>query len=75
MTLRTFINRPILSSVISIIVIVAVIIGLVKLPVEKYSDIAPPTIMVVTSYPGASAGALQKRVVTPLGETINGGVE
>ena len=49
MTLRTFINRPILSSVISIIVIVAGIIGLVNLPVEQYPDIAPPTIMVSTS--------------------------
>ena len=72
MTLRTFINRPILSSVISIIVIVAGIIGLVNLPVEQYPDIAPPTIMVSTSYPGASAETLQKSVVAPLEEAING---
>ena len=72
MTLRTFINRPILSAVISIIVIVAGIIGLVNLPVEQYPDIAPPTIQVSTSYPGASAETLQKSVVAPLEEAING---
>ena len=66
MTLRTFINRPILSAVISIIVIVAGIIGLVNLPVEQYPDIAPSNIQVSTSYSGASGETLQKSVVAPL---------
>lgn len=72
MTLRTFIDRPILSAVISILVIVAGVIGLMNLPVEQYPDIAPPTIQVSTSYPGASAETLQKSVVAPLEEAING---
>lgn len=53
MNLRTFIERPILSAVISISIVVVGIIGLFTLPVEQYPDIAPPTIQVSTSYFGA----------------------
>ncbi|MEG1188125.1 MAG: efflux RND transporter permease subunit [Bacteroidales bacterium] len=72
MRLQTFIDRPILSAVISILVVMAGVLGLMTLPVEQYPDIAPPTIQVNTSYPGASAETLQKSVVAPLEEAING---
>lgn len=72
MKLRTFIERPVLSAVISITVVVAGIIGLFSLPVEQYPDIAPPTVMVSTTYYGASAETLQKSVIAPLEEAING---
>ncbi len=72
MNLRTFIERPVLSAVISISIIVLGIIGLFTLPIEQYPDIAPPTIMVNTSYFGASAETLQKSVIGPLEEAING---
>jgi len=72
MNLRTFIERPILSAVISISIVVVGIIGLFTLPVEQYPDIAPPTIQVSTSYFGASAETLQKSVIAPLEDQING---
>ena len=72
MTLRTFIERPVLSAVISISIVVVGIIGLFSLPVEQYPDIAPPTIQVSTTYFGASAETLQKSVIAPLEEAING---
>ena len=72
MNLRTFIERPVLSAVISIPIVVVGIIGLFSLPVEQYPDIAPPTIMVSTTYYGASAETLQKSVIAPLEEAING---
>ena len=56
----------------SITIVVVGIIGLFTLPVEQYPDIAPPTIMVSTSYFGASAETLQKSVISPLEEAING---
>ncbi len=72
MTLRHFIERPVLASVISIVIVIAGIIGLASLPIEQYPDIAPPTVMVHASYPGASAETIQKSVVVPLEEAING---
>lgn len=72
MNLRTFIERPVLSAVISITIVLMGIIGLFSLPVEQYPDIAPPTIMVSTNYFGASAETLQKSVIAPLEEAING---
>ena len=72
MNLRTFIERPVLSAVISITIVVVGIIGLFSLPVEQYPDIAPPIIMVSTTYYGASAETLQKSVIAPLEEAING---
>ncbi|WP_347058376.1 efflux RND transporter permease subunit, partial [Bacteroides ovatus] len=62
----------VLSAVISITIVVVGIIGLFSLPVEQYPDIAPPTIMVSTTYYGASAETLQKSVIAPLEEAING---
>ena len=72
MTLKHFIERPVLASVISIVIVIAGLIGLATLPIEQYPDIAPPTVMVRASYPGASAETIQKSVVVPLEEAING---
>ena len=72
MNLRTFIERPVFSAVISITIVILGIIGLFTLPVEQYPDIAPPTVMVSTTYYGASAETLQKSVIAPLEEAING---
>lgn len=72
MKVSTFIERPVLSAVISHTIMVAGIIGLFTLPVEQYPDIAPPTVMVSTTYFGANAETMQKSVVAPLEEAING---
>jgi HAE1 family hydrophobic/amphiphilic exporter-1 len=69
---RKFIERPILSSVISIIIVILGILGLISLPIEQYPDIAPPTIRVSASYTGANAETVLKSVITPLEEQING---
>lgn len=72
MKLKTFIDRPILSGVISVVILLAGLIGLSSLPVEQYPDIAPPTIQVSASYTGANAETVQKSVIAPLEESING---
>ncbi len=72
MNLKHFIDRPVLSTVISLLIMLAGIISMVLLPIEQYPNIAPPTIMVRTSYPGASAETIQKSVIAPLEEQING---
>lgn len=72
MTLKHFIDRPVLAAVISIVIVLGGIIGVATLPVEQYPDIAPPTVMVRASYPGASAETIQKSVIIPLEEAING---
>lgn len=69
---RKFIERPILSSVISIIIVILGGLGLISLPIEQYPDIAPPTIMVSANYTGANAETVLKSVVVPLEEQING---
>lgn len=70
--LKTFIERPVLSTVISILFVVLGIIGIYSLPIEQYPNIAPPTVRVNTSYSGASADAVLKSVIVPLEEQING---
>ncbi len=72
MNIKTFIDRPVLSSVISIVIVLGGLIGLASLPIERYPNIAPPTISVSASYNGASAETVQKSVVVPLEEAING---
>lgn len=72
MKLQKFIDRPILSMVISVVILVAGLIGLYALSVEQYPDIAPPTIRASTTYSGANAEAVQKSVIVPLEEAING---
>jgi len=72
MKLKLFIDRPILACSISFLIMILGIIGLVNLPMEQYPDIAPPTIQVSATYPGASAETVQKSVIVPLEEEING---
>lgn len=69
---RLFIDRPILAVCISVLILMLGIIGLTQLPIEKYPDIAPPTITVSATYTGASAATVQKSVIVPLEESING---
>ena len=72
MKLDRFINRPVLSTVISIFIVLLGLIGLVSLPITQFPDIAPPTISVSTQYPGANAQAVLNSVIAPLEESING---
>ena len=72
MTFTTFIKRPVLSTVISIVIVLLGFIGLVSLPIEQYPNIAPPTVVVQTQYSGADAETVKNSVITPLEESING---
>lgn len=72
MKLRTFIDHPILACVISVLILMLGLISLFNLPMEQYPDIAPPTVSVSTSYTGANAETVQKSVIVPLEEAING---
>ncbi|MDE7427432.1 MAG: efflux RND transporter permease subunit [Muribaculaceae bacterium] len=72
MKLDTFINRPVLSTVISIFIVLLGILGLVSMPITQYPDIAPPTVQVSTTYTGADAQAVLNSVIAPLEESING---
>ncbi|WP_316765494.1 efflux RND transporter permease subunit [Pedobacter frigiditerrae] len=69
---KKFIERPVLSTVISIIIVILGILGLVTLPVSQYPEIAPPTVQVSASYQGANADVVMSSVVIPLEEQING---
>jgi len=70
--LKIFIERPVLSTVISIIIVVLGIIGVFMLPVEQYPNIAPPTVQIQATYPGANADVVLNSVVVPIEEQING---
>ncbi len=72
MKIRTFIDRPILASVISVLILLLGIIGLTQLPIEQFPEIAPPTVSVSATYTGANAETVQKSVIVPLEEAING---
>ena len=72
MQLDRFINRPVLSTVISVVIVILGVLGLVSLPVTQYPDIAPPTIQVSTTYNGANAQTVLNSVIAPLEEQING---
>ena len=72
MSIKRFIDRPLLSIVINVMVVAVGIIALTRLPIEKFPDIAPPTVYLWASYPGASAETVQKSVVAPLEQAING---
>ena len=69
---KKFIERPVLSTVISIIIVILGILGIITLPVSQYPEIAPPTIQVSASYQGANADVVMSSVVIPLEEQING---
>lgn len=70
--LKTFIERPVLSTVISIFIVVLGIIGIAALPIEQYPDIAPPTVQISAEYPGANADVVMKSVIVPIEEAVNG---
>ena len=69
---KFFINRPIFASVISIIIIIAGLVASQVLPIAQYSQIAPPTVMINATYPGASAETLARTVAAPIEEQLNG---
>ncbi|SFI92624.1 hydrophobic/amphiphilic exporter-1, HAE1 family [Kaistella treverensis] len=70
--IKKFINRPVLSTVISIIIVILGILGLVSLPVTQYPDIAPPTVRISANYTGANAQTVMNSVVIPIEEQVNG---
>ena len=72
LNVKTFIDRPILAGVISVMIVLVGLIGLTQLPIEQFPDIAPPTVSVGAGYTGANAETLQKAVVVPIEEAING---
>ena len=72
MKLDRFINRPVLSTVISILIVILGVIGLATLPITQYPDIAPPTVSVRATYTGANATAVLNSVIAPLEDQING---
>jgi len=67
-----FITRPVLATVISVIIVILGIVGMTQLPVTRFPDIAPPSVTVTASYPGASAETVGRSVAPPLEEAING---
>ena len=72
MNVKTFIDRPIFAGVISVMILLVGLIGLVQLPIEQFPEIAPPTVSVSANYAGANAETVQKSVLVPLEEAING---
>ena len=72
MTVKTFIDRPILSGVISVLIVALGILGLLQLPIEQFPNIAPPTVRVSATYTGANAETVLKSVIVPLEESLNG---
>ena len=72
MNVKTFIDRPIFAGVISVMILLVGLIGLAQLPVEQFPEIAPPTVSVSATYAGANAETVQKSVLVPLEEAING---
>ena len=72
MKLDRFINRPVLSTVISILIVILGLIGLATLPITQYPDIAPPTVSVCATYQGANAQTVLNSVIAPLEDQING---
>jgi HAE1 family hydrophobic/amphiphilic exporter-1 len=70
--LKKFIERPVLSTVISVIILILGILGLINLPISQYPEIAPPTVFVSAGYNGANADVVLKSVIVPLEEQING---
>lgn len=70
--LKTFIERPVLSTVVSIVIVMLGILAITTLPVTQYPDIAPPTVQVSANYPGANAATVLESVIIPIEEQING---
>ncbi len=72
MTVKTFIDRPILAGVISVLIVALGVMGLLQLPIEQFPNIAPPTVRVSATYTGANAETVLKSVIVPLEESLNG---
>ena len=72
MTVKTFIDRPVLAGVISVLIVILGVLGLLQLPIEQFPNIAPPTVRVSASYTGANAETVMKSVIVPLEESLNG---
>lgn len=72
MNTKLFIERPILSTVLSLLIVIFGIIGLIKLPIEQYPDITPPIVTISASYPGANATTVSQAVATPIEQELNG---
>src|SRR5512138_4857 len=72
MNSKFFIRRPIFSGVISIVIVIAGLVASRVLPLAQYPQIAPPTVMIVANYPGASAETLARTVAAPIEEQLNG---
>ncbi|MBO6185323.1 MAG: efflux RND transporter permease subunit [Chryseobacterium sp.] len=70
--LKTIIKRPVLATVISVLLVILGIVGMTSLPITKFPDIAPPTVMVTAAYPGANAETIARSVAPPLENAING---
>jgi multidrug efflux pump len=69
---RFFVDRPIFATVLSVVIVIVGLVALVKLPIAQYPEIAPPTVSVTTSYPGASAKVVADTVATPIEQEVNG---
>ena len=67
-----FIDRPVFSTVLSVLIVLVGIIGLVSLPIEQYPQITPPVVKISASYPGANAATVSQAVATPLEQELNG---
>ena len=67
-----FIDRPVFSTVLSLVIVIVGIIGLVMLPVDQYPQITPPVVKISASYPGASAMTVSQAVATPIEQELNG---
>lgn len=72
MTVKTFIDRPVLAGVISVLIVILGVLGLMQLPIEQFPNIAPPTVRVSATYTGANAETVLKSVIVPLEESLNG---
>ena len=69
---RFFVDRPVFAAVLSILIVVAGLIGLRALPISEYPEVVPPSIVVRATYPGANPTVIAETVATPLEEQING---
>lgn len=70
--LKQFIDKPVLSTVVSILILILGVLGLLALPVSQYPDIAPPTVRITAFYPGANAETVLESVIIPIEEQVNG---
>src|SRR5271154_3786265 len=69
---RFFVDRPVFATVLSVVIVVVGLVALVRLPIAQYPEIAPPTVSVTASYPGASAKVVADTVATPIEQEVNG---